>query len=195
MLKKEKTGLIVVDIQGQLASLVHDSAILISNCEKLIKGVQALDLPILWLEQNPDRLGSTVDELSLLLSAGPSSLAMSESNSLPSNQKPIDKFTFDACEDAQFMKNVKAENVDTWIICGIEAHICVYQTTLSLKRMGFKVELVTDCVSSRTLANKNLAIQKLVNNGVELTGLEMCLFELVKDCRAPEFKEILGLIK
>ncbi|EJR6827011.1 isochorismatase, partial [Vibrio cholerae] len=26
-------------------------------------------------------------------------------------------------------------------------------------------------------------------------GLEMSLYELVKDCRAPEFKEILNLIK
>jgi nicotinamidase-related amidase len=195
MLKKEKTGLIVVDIQGKLASLVHDSAALISNCEKLIKGAQALDLPILWLEQNPERIGSTVDELSSLLSKGASSLLISQPNSLPSEQKAIHKFTFDACADVNFMQSLRAENVDSWIMCGIEAHICVYQTALSLKNMGFKVQLVSDCVSSRTLENKKLAIQKLLNNGVELTGLEMCLFELVKDCRAPEFKEILGLIK
>ncbi|ENM3984883.1 hydrolase, partial [Vibrio cholerae] len=31
--------------------------------------------------------------------------------------------------------------------------------------------------------------------GVEITGLEMSLYELVKDCRAPEFKGILNLIK
>lgn len=179
MLNKEKTGLIVVDIQGKLTRLVHDSDVLVANCEKLIKGAQALDLPILWLEQNPDRIGETVEELSSLLS----------------EQKPIHKFTFDACEEDQFIQAVNLAKVDTWLICGIEAHICVYQTALSLKRMGFKVQLVSDCVSSRTLANKNLGIQKLVNNGVELTGLEMCLFELVKDCRAKEFKEILGLIK
>lgn len=187
MLKKEKTGLIVVDIQGKLASLVHESAALILNCEKLIKGAKALELPILWLEQNPERIGSTVDELSSLLSTN--------SSSAPSEQKPIHKFTFDACEEINFKERVQAENVDTWIICGIEAHICVYQTALSLNEMGFTVQLVSDCVSSRTLENKNLAIQKLVNDGIELTGLEMCLFELVKDCRAAEFKEILALIK
>lgn len=187
MLNKAKTGLVVVDIQGKLASLVHDSATLISNCEMLIKGAQVLGLPILWLEQNPDRLGSTVNELSSLLT--------NNSSSGPSEQKPIDKFTFDACEDINFMQSVRAENVDAWIICGIEAHVCVYQTALSLKRMGFNVELVSDCVSSRTLENKNLGIQKLVNNGIELTGVEMCLFELVKDCRAKEFKDVLTLIK
>jgi nicotinamidase-related amidase len=183
MLKKESTGLIVVDIQGKLTRLVHDSDALVSNCEKLIKGVQALDLPILWLEQNPEKIGSTVDELSNLLS------------SPTSHQEPIIKYTFDGCENDQFIEAVKAANVNTWIVCGIEAHICVYQTAISLKRMGFEVQIVSDCVSSRELANKKLAINKLVNNGVELTGLEMCLFELVKDCRTPVFKEILVLIK
>ncbi|MEF1191340.1 hydrolase, partial [Vibrio parahaemolyticus] len=51
------------------------------------------------------------------------------------------------------------------------------------------------CVSSRTAANKALALAKLTANGVVLTGLEMCLYEMVEDCRAPEFKEILALIK
>jgi len=179
MLRKENTGLIIIDIQGKLAALVHDSDALLANCKKLIKGAQALDLPILWLEQNPDKLGPTVDELGLLLDP----------------QKPISKFTFDACESPQFMQALRAANVGTWLICGIEAHICVYQTALNLQRTGFEVQLVCDCISSRTLANKNLAVNKLVNNGIDITGLEMCLYELIKDCRATEFKEILGLIK
>jgi len=181
MLVKENTGLIVVDIQGKLARLVHDSSSLISNCEKLIKGVQALELPIIWLEQNPDKLGATVGELSSLLSS--------------STIKPITKFTFDACQEDQFIQAVSTANVDTWLVCGIEAHICVYQTTMNLIKKGFAVQLIRDCVSSRALENKDLAINKLLNNGVVLTGLEMCLFELIKDCRTSEFKEILGLIK
>lgn len=90
---------------------------------------------------------------------------------------------------------MKNANVDTWLVCGIEAHICVYQTALSLRQSGYRVELVTDCVSSRAAANKALALAKLTANGVALTGLEMCLYEMVEDCRAPEFKDILTLIK
>ena len=179
MLRKENTGLIVVDIQGKLARLVHDSDTLIANCAKLIKGAQALDLPIIWLEQNPDKLGTTVDELSTLLAA----------------QQPIPKFTFDGCQEPPFAQAVHAANVNTWLVCGIETHICVYQTASSLKQLGFEIQLVSDCVSSRTPENKALGISKLANNGVEITGLEMCLYELVKDCRAEEFKGILGLIR
>ncbi len=193
MLTKDNTGLIVVDIQGKLARLVHDSEALIANCEKLIKGAQALELPIITLEQNPEKLGTTVDELSALLKPN----------------KPITKFTFNGCEQAEFVDAVKlaasskgkGKQIDTWLVCGIEAHICVYQTAMGLVDLGYNVQLVTDCVSSRTLSNKQLAINKLhainkqFNKGVNITGLEMCLYELVKDCRMPEFKTILELVR
>jgi nicotinamidase-related amidase len=179
MLDKGNTGLIVVDIQGKLARLVDNSNDLIANCEKLIKGAKVLGLAIIWLEQNPEKIGPTIGELSSLLEA----------------QTPISKFTFDACNDSLFMKEVSATNIDNWLICGIEAHICVYQTALHLQSSGYNVQIVCDCISSRTLENKNLAITKLVNRGVDISGLEMCLYELIQDCRSTEFKEILALIR
>ena len=179
MLNQESTGLVIVDIQGKLARLVHDSEAFIANCAKLINGAKALGLPIIWLEQNPDKLGATVEELSSLLD----------------DQKPIAKFAFDGCAEPKIAQAIQAANVNTWLICGIEAHICVYQTASSLKHLGFDVQLVSDCISSRTPENKALGISKLTNQGVEVTGVEMCLFEMVKDCQAKEFKDILSLIR
>ena len=180
MLSKGNTGLIVVDVQGKLATLMHESDALIENITKLVKGAKALDLPILWLEQNPERLGPTAEPIREVLE---------------STHLPITKYTFDGCKEATFKVAVENATVDTWLVCGIESHICVYQTAVSLRQSGYRVELVTDCVSSRTAANKALALAKLTANGVVLTGLEMCLYEMVEDCRAPEFKEILALIK
>ncbi len=180
MLSKGNTGLIVVDVQGKLATLMHESNALIENITKLVKGAKALDLPILWLEQNPERLGPTAEPIREVLE---------------STHLPITKYTFDGCKEATFKVAVENAKVDTWLVCGIESHICVYQTAVSLRQSGYRVELVTDCVSSRTAANKALALAKLTATGVVLTGLEMCLYEMVEDCRAPEFKEILALIK
>ncbi|HHE0502003.1 TPA: isochorismatase family protein [Vibrio parahaemolyticus] len=180
MLSKGNTGLIVVDVQGKLATLMHESDALIENITKLVKGAKALDLPILWLEQNPERLGPTAEPIREVLE---------------STHLPITKYTFDGCKEATFKVAVENAKVDTWLVCGTESHICVYQTAVSLRQSGYRVELVTDCVSSRTAANKALALAKLTANGVVLTGLEMCLYEMVEDCRAPEFKEILALIK
>ncbi|NOI54583.1 hydrolase [Vibrio crassostreae] len=179
MLNRVNTGLVVVDVQGKLARLVDDSDTLISNCGKLIKGAQALGLPIVSLEQNPEKLGATVDEL----------------NDLLSDAKPIPKFTFNACNEPKFVEAVQAKDVDTWLVCGIEAHICVYQTAKGLLDLGYKVQVVSDCISSRTALNKKLAIRRLTDAGIQITGLEMSLYELVKDCRAPAFKLILSLIR
>ncbi|MEZ8481782.1 hydrolase [Vibrio splendidus] len=179
MLMKQNTGLVVVDVQGKLARLVDESDTLTSNCGKLIKGAQVLGLPIVSLEQNPEKLGATVDELNALLGGA----------------KPIPKFTFNACNEPQFVEAVQAKDVDTWLVCGIEAHICVYQTAMGLLELGYNVQLVGDCISSRTVLNKDLAIRRLMDAGIQITGLEMSLYELVKDCRAPEFKSILSLIR
>ena len=176
---RQNTGLVVVDVQGKLARLVDESETLIANCGKLIEGALVLGLPVVSLEQNPEKLGPTVSEL----------------NDLLVGANPIPKFTFNACEEPKFVEAVQAKDVDTWLVCGIEAHICVYQTAMGLLELGYKVQVVSDCVSSRAAQNKNLAIRRLVAVGVQITGLEMSLYELVKDCRSPEFKLILSLIR
>ncbi|MDE8602755.1 hydrolase [Marinomonas sp. RSW2] len=179
MLRKEKTGLVVIDVQGKLATIVHDSELFIANLVKLINAAKLLGLPILWLEQNPEKLGATVPELRAVLDL----------------VKPMSKHSFSACGEPVFVDAIKKSKVNTWLLCGIEAHICVYQTALDLLDSGYMVELVSDCVSSRSLGNKTVALEKLTRKGAEVTSLEMCLFELIKDCRADEFKAALSFIK
>lgn len=179
LLHKKSTGLMVVDIQGWLAERVDGSDELIANTCKLIQGAIILGLPIVWLEQNTAKLGATTPVISKLLEA----------------YTPIEKFTFDGCKTATVMQEIEQIKVKNWLVCGIEAHICVYQTARSLYRAGFGVEVVTDCIAARSSTNTSLAINKLSALGVGLTGLEMCLFELLEDCRVAEFKRILKLIK
>lgn len=179
MLTKGKTGLVVIDVQGKLSTVVHDSERFIANLVTLIKAAKLLDMPILWLEQNPEKLGKTVPELREVLGS----------------VTPISKFSFSACGEPVFVEAVKKTKVKTWLLSGIETHICVYQTALGLLDLGYEVELVSDCVSSRALSNKVLALEKLARKGAEITCLEMCLFELIGDCRADEFRGGLSLIK
>lgn len=179
MLTQENTGLIIVDVQGKLARIVHESEKLISNLEKLIRGCQLLSLPIICLEQNPNGLGNTVPELANLLAS----------------QKVIEKYSFNAFENQEFKEEVLKTNRKQWLICGIEAHICVYQTAIGLFLDNFEVEVVTDCISSRSKNSIDLALQKLQQKGIALTNIEMCFYELVKDSRNENFKEILKLIK
>ncbi len=179
MLHKEKTGLIIVDVQGKLARIVHESETVLGNIQKLIQGCQILNLPIIWLEQNPQGLGKTVPELRAHLK----------------NFQPLEKFTFNACDSSSFIQAIAESDIQQWLICGIEAHICVYQTSLGLLSRDYVVEVVSDCISSRSKANIDLALKKLQKHGASLTSVEMCFYELIKDARKEEFKRILPLIK
>jgi nicotinamidase-related amidase len=179
MLSRQRTGLIIIDVQGKLARIMHESEAMHEALKSLVAGAKALDLPVVWLEQNPGKLGSTSEELLPLLSG----------------HKPIPKFTFSACGEPDFVDAIEESGVHTWLVAGIEAHICVYQTVRDLIELGRKVEVVTDCVSSRTPANREIGLNRMVDAGARLTSVEMCLFELVGSCRVPEFREILNVIK
>lgn len=179
MLNREDTGLIVVDVQGRLATLVAESQTIIANTVNLVKGAKMLGLPIVWLEQNPQKLGSTVPELAAVLQP----------------ELPLAKETFDGWGDAAVRTAIQRHRCGYWLLCGIETHICVYQTARSLLSAGYGVELVADCCASRALTNKQLALDKLVSLGVGLSSLEMCCYELLVDCRDPSFKAILDLVK
>ena len=179
MLKADDTGLMVVDIQGRLARMMQDSDAMISNIVTLIESAKLLNLPILWMEQIPEKLGETVPEIQSVLT----------------QHQPISKFTFDGCGEPAVVKAIEDSGINQWLLCGIETHICVYQTALSLLGMGRKVEIVADCVSSRSAYNKQLALQKMASLGAGISCLEMCLFELMVDSRNPVFRDIQKLLK
>ena len=179
MLKPEKTVLTIVDVQGKLAQMMSGKQALFENLQKIIKGIQALEIPILWVEQNPEGLGSTIPEVAELLAG----------------INPISKLSFSCCKNERFIQALKAANCNQILIVGIEAHICVYQTAMDLVKLGHEVEVVTDAVSSRTVENKNVALQKMSRAGVSLTSTEMALFELLEVAEGEQFKEILKIVK
>tara|TARA_R110002124_G_scaffold180989_2_gene348465 strand:+ start:98 stop:637 length:540 start_codon:yes stop_codon:yes gene_type:complete len=179
MLERNNTGLIVVDIQGKLSHLVHNSEVMFRNVAKLIKGSSLLELPVIVLEQNPEKLGKTAEELQPLLAHYPC----------------ITKYAFNGCADPHFVDQVNKANVQHWLVCGIEAHVCVYQTAMGLKGMGKSIELVVDCIGSREDLNKQVAISKLQKHDVGITTAEMCLFELMKDCSDPKFTSFLDIVR
>ena len=103
--------------------------------------------------------------------------------------------TFNACLSPDVLAAINTSQVSNWLVCGIEAHICVYQTCLGLQQHDFSIEVVTNCISSRNEVEKHLAIEKMKSKGIGVTSLEMCLYELTENCEAPEFSQILSLIK
>jgi nicotinamidase-related amidase len=179
VLVQQDTGLIVIDVQGKLARLVDNSDAMINSIATMIRAMQTLGIPVLFVEQLPDKLGATVEELNQFIPAG----------------EAFAKATFSALRTEGIEQQIKALNRSQWLVCGIEAHICVYQTVIDLLASGKQVHLLSDCVSSRNPANKQLALQKMQSAGAQLTGVEMALFELLERADTEQFKSILPLIK
>ncbi len=179
MLEIQNTQLIIIDIQGKLAQIVYEAENIINNTRILINAAKILNIPIIWVEQNPKGLGATCPEIAELLS----------------ENKAIPKMTFSAYGSEEFRNAVAKNNRKEVVVAGIETHICVYQTSLDLMQAGYELTLITDAVSSRTMENKLLGIEKLKDNGAKLSGTEMLIFELQKTCDSSTFKQILHLIK
>ncbi|PID07008.1 MULTISPECIES: hydrolase [unclassified Sporosarcina] len=179
MLQTNQTVFVLVDVQGKLAQIVNESKELHDNLEKLIKGLQVLDVPILWLEQYPDGLGPTTETLSNLLEG----------------QQPIAKMTFSAMGNEEFVNQLEKLGRKQVLIAGIETHICVYMTAADLVKRGYEVEVVVDAVTSRTEANKMIGLQKMKHLGVSGTCVETALYELLGKAGTDEFKQVLKVIK
>jgi nicotinamidase-related amidase len=81
------------------------------------------------------------------------------------------------------------------VIAGIESHVCVLQSALGFRDMGFDVFVVADAVSSRKLDSIELAQSRLRHNGVSVVNTEMVLFEWLQIAGTPQFKAISKLIK
>ena len=180
MLTIDNTLLVVIDVQGKLAEIMHDKENLFANLERIIKGVQVLNIPIIWTEQVPEKLGSTLPQFSKLLA---------------DSTKPIPKSSFSCCGVAPFTDALKSSGRQQILMAGIETHVCVYQTTLDLLAEGYEVQIVTDAVSSRTPENRHIGLTRMKDAGAILTSTEMALFELLRVAEGPQFKQIAKIVK
>ena len=179
MLDIQNCCLIVVDVQGKLAQLMHEKDILFKNIEIFIQAAKILNIPILWCQQCPQSLGPTTPQIAELLT----------------DIEPINKASFSCCVCDRFNAKLAELSRQQVLLCGIEAHVCIYQTAIDLLRKGFSVEVIADAVSSRTLENKQIAINKMSTEGAKISSTEMALFELLRTADHPRFREIAKLIK
>lgn len=175
----ENSILLIIDVQGKLAPLMHDKERVIRHIQGLIQAAQHLAIPIIFTEQVPEKIGPTIPELTRLLH----------------HHKPIVKTAFSCCGEKEFTEHLRQINRHQVIVTGIETHVCVCQTVSDLLAMDYHVQAVADAVSSRALENKAIGLRRMESLGAVITSAEMIITELIRTSRHPKFKEILGLIK
>ena len=178
-LTPENAVLISIDFQERLFPAMHEKEKLLRQALKLIQGIKVLEIPVILTEQYPKGLGPTLPEIRELLP----------------DIKPIEKTCFSCCDSEPFREALETTGRKQVLLCGIEAHICAYQTALTLARSGYEVQVVADAVSSRDPENKIVSLVKLSNAGISPTTVETALFELLKAAGGDKFKQISNIIK
>lgn len=179
MLKPEHTVLVLVDIQEKLSNAMHQKAALLENAVKIVQGAKILDVPIVWTEQNPKGLGQTVPEVKELLAGS----------------EAVTKLSFSCCGEPAFMDEIRKLGRKQVVVGGIESHVCVYQTVADLVKLGYEVQVLADCVSSRTPGNRAVGIERCKEAGASMTSVETVLFELLGAAEGDRFKAMLKVVK
>ena len=175
-----QTALVIIDMQEAFRASISDFAETAARIALVAHAAQLLRVPIIVTEQYPKGLGLTANEIKAVL---PDSLSV------------IEKTAFSACGAEQFERELERAGARQVLVCGIEAHICVNQTTHDLLSRGRQVHLLMDCITARTAHNKQTALNKMQQSGALPSSTEMALFELLRDARHEQFKAIQKLIK
>ncbi len=173
LLTADASALLLIDLQERLVPAIEGGKEMVVNAARLGQAAALLDVPVCASEQVPDKLGPTVSELA------------------PYPQLVLPKTAFDASGYPTLLPP-GAEEV---VVVGCEAHVCVLQTVLGLIATRRRVLVVADAIGSRTTANRDAAIDRMVRHGAEIVTTEMVLFEWLRDATHPRFREVQALIR
>lgn len=179
IIDRNKTALIIVDIQEKFKPAIFEIERVIDNTKKVIEGARILGIPIIVTEQYPKGLGKTVNAIQASLG----------------DFRPIEKLSFSCFGEKKFLDELEKLNVTDLIILGIEAHVCITKTILDAIARGYRVHLVTDAISSRSESNLKIAIERAKQVGAFLASSEMILFQLMDSAGTEEFKRISKIIR
>ena len=201
LLDAQECQLVLMDYQARLMPAMLDAAAVVANAARLAQVAALVQVPVVATEQNPSRLGPTVDGLQAALRQA--------------RARTLSKMQFSAVEEGlgewlrpevqapqgnarslpKHLQKPAAAQRQSIVLAGCEAHICMLQTALDLVEDEFEVWVVTDACTSRTERNRDAAFDRLASAGVELVTTEMVAFEWLRSAEHPAFKAMLQLVK
>jgi len=183
-LARDRAALLVVDIQERLAPAMPEAVLaqLVKNTRILIETARRLGLPIVVSQQYPKGLGGTIAPIEEALAGAP-------------HLHRFDKLEFSAADCAAFAALAPALGRDQWIVCGMETHVCVYQTVRGLVARGYAAHVAADAVSSRTKANWRVGLGLIDRAGGVATSTEATVFDLMHVAGTDDFKALSKLVK
>jgi nicotinamidase-related amidase len=177
---RDKTAGVIIDVQDRLLPHIFEGERVLQKISTLIQGLETLGVPLIVTEQYPKGLGPTDERLMSIFSTPP---------------EPVIKGSFSCCDDAIFERHLHENQREIVLIAGIEAHVCLLQTTIDLIDHEYVPVVVADATSSRNPRDAEIALRRMEQAGAVLTTVESVLLELTRFSGTDEFKTISRLIK
>ena len=180
-----RAALLVVDFQEKLAAAMPQEHLRVAenNIAILVELARRMDMPVVVSEQYPKGLGHTMPRVLSAVEQGGTRLERLEKIEL-------------SCTGSQAFVDIEARlSRDTWIVTGMETHVCVYQTVRGLREMGRSVHVPSDAVCSRRPENYALGLALSEKAGAIVTSTEIVLFDALKVSGTDDFKALTKLIR
>ncbi|MCE5203660.1 MAG: hydrolase [Actinomycetia bacterium] len=177
-IEREDAVLVLIDVQDRLAAAMPRRAEVVASARFLLRTAELLGIPRIVTRQYPRGLGPVVPELADLLA-----------------EAAIDKLAFDCTAEKGFTDALEHTRKRQVVVAGMETHICVAQTTLSLLDRGYRVHVVADAVCSRRDSDNDIALERMRAAGAEVTTAEAVLYEALRVAGTADFRAALELVK
>lgn len=176
----EDSFLLTIDIQEKLAPAMADPDLMTARAVRMLQAATMFGIPGAVTEQYPKGLGG--------------SLAPVREAADAAGHPVFAKTRFNALlpEVRELLEKSGRKSV---IVTGIETHVCVFQTVRELLKEGYKVYVPLDAVSSRTMENRDNALDLFSEMGACVTNTETLLFDMLGEAGTPIFKQVSKLIK
>lgn len=176
---KKDCLVLLVDLQARLMPALDNRDALLQRVLTLVRGARALGLPILLTEHCPAALGSTLPTLQVELG----------------DSTPFRKTSFSCCDEPGFTSLLQPYDRRTILLAGAESHVCVLQTAVDLKALGYTPVLLADAVGSRKALDRELALERCRQEGIGLASVESILFELCRRADKELLRPLLSVVK
>ena len=174
LIQADQSLLLIIDIQDRLLPAVCRPDELLKQARWLLEVANHLEVPVLVSEQYPQGLGGTSSTLSELVEPG----------------QLVAKEYFSCADEPACVDAIRQQQRKQIVICGMEAHVCVLQSAIGLLQQGFEVFVAADLISSRSESDRQLAIDRMRAEGIQIVSREMVAFEWMQRCNTESFRHI-----
>lgn len=178
-LDTKHTLFLLCDLQSKFQMAQHFPAV-IRNAQKLLACGKLLDVKLIASEHYPEKLGHLMPALDVQHAIDGGAISKTEFSIMANDKLRTTVLNLPVLQSV--------------VLFGLEAHICVEQTAMDLLECGFDVHIVADCTTSISAEDRHLAFQRLRQIGCFIATSENVIFKLMRHKDHPKFLQVRPLV-